>query len=424
MPALVHPGLAPVRRALDNGCVVLVKSAHTLPAVTFHVGVHAGNRFDPADRLGLAFFLSRLIDRGSAGRSGDEIAETLDSRGVSLTAHVSRHTVTLTCTCLAEDFDVVLDLLGELVTEPSFPNEEIAKRRGEIITTIKQDEDNPGIVAVEALMAELYPRGHPYGRPARGTIESIEGIGRDDLVRFHAEHFGPAATTVVIVGDVEQGRALAASERVFGAWRATLPPSPALASPPVPTSRRTMTFPMMNKAQADIACGFIAIKRADPAHYACWVMNNVLGQYALGGRLGDSIRERQGMAYYVFSSLDPNIVEGPLTIRAGVDANHVQRAIASIDEELIRAVRDGISDREVAESKQYLIGSLPRNLETSGGIAGFLQMAEFFGLGTDYDVRLPGLIEQVTVDHVNAAARRLLDPARATVVVAGPYEGR
>src|SRR5438093_6512797 len=171
---------------------------------------------------------------------------------------------------------------------------------------------------------------------------------------------------------------------------------------------------MMTKAQADIAYGFTTITRADPAYYAFCVMNNVFGQYALGGRLGDGTRVRQGMAYYVSSSLDANVAPGPLAIRAGVSPTNVDRAVASIDEEITRLVRDGVTTKELDESRRYLIGSIPRALETNAAIASFLQTAEFFGLGLDYDLRLPDLLGAVAIDEVNRAARRALDPDRAT----------
>jgi zinc protease len=181
---------------------------------------------------------------------------------------------------------------------------------------------------------------------------------------------------------------------------------------------------MMNKAQADVAYGFTAIARRDPSYYACWLMNNAFGQYALGGRLGDSIRERQGMAYYVSSALDANIAEGPLVVRAGVSPAHVDRAVASIDVEVARLVGEGLTPEELDASRRYLVGSIPRALETNAAIASFLQTAEFFDLGLDYDTRLPALLGAVTVDEVNAAARRMLDPDRATVVIAGPYDDK
>src|SRR5207253_2766011 len=211
-------------------------------------------------------------------------------------------------------------------------------------------------------------------------------------------------------------------DRVFGGWQkpavqpVTVPPVP------IPGSRRRVVVRMMNKAQADLAYGFVTVRRRDPEYYACWLMNNVFGQYSIGGRLGDSIRERQGMAYYVSSALDANIAEGPLAIRAGVSPANVDRAIASIDEEITAIVTDGITQKELDDSRRYLVGSIPRALETNAAIANFLQIAEFFGLGLDYDARLPDLLGAVTLDAANSAARRILDVDRATVVIAGPYQ--
>jgi zinc protease len=125
------------------------------------------------------------------------------------------------------------------------------------------------------------------------------------------------------------------------------------------------------------------------------------------------------MAYYVGSGFEANVLEGPLQIRAGVAAGNVERAIASIDEELARLRRDGLTDKELQESRQWAVGSMPRALETNAGIANFLQTAEFFQLGADYDLRLPELLGRVTLEEASAAARAL-DPGCATIVVAGP----
>jgi zinc protease len=275
--------------------------------------------------------------------------------------------------------------------------------------------------STESLMALLYPGGHPYGRPTKGTVATVEHLTREQLVRLHADRFAPSELTAVVVGDIEVERARDLTARVFGDWRKPRPAPVPLASPSPAVGRRRLVIPMMNKAQTDVAYGFTTIRRADPACEALRLMNNVLGQYALGGRLGDSIRERQGMAYYVSSAVDPNVVEGPLLIRAGVGAANVDRAVASIDEELTRLVEEGVSAGELDASRQYLVGSLPRALETNAAIATFLQMAEFFGLGTDYDVRMPALLRAVTLDEVNAIARRVIDPSRAAIVIAGPY---
>ncbi|HXH25115.1 MAG TPA: pitrilysin family protein [Vicinamibacterales bacterium] len=416
-------GLSPAREVLPNGVTVIAKETRTTPAVTLHASVQAGTAYDPPSLGGVAHFVSRTLDRGTETRTADEIAEELDARGVALSMTVNRHVVAVVCTCLVEDFERILALVGDIVMRPTFPAVEVDTRRREIATLIRQDEDNPAVVAVEALFRELYGETHPYGRRPRGSLDSVERIDAPMLQRFHALHFVPGALSLALVGDVEPERAIDAAAAVFGGWRAA--PTIAPQFPPVPAAdrRRVRVIPMMNKAQTDIAYGFTTIVRSDPAYYAYSLMNNILGQYALGGRLGDRIREREGMAYYVFSALDANVVPGPLTVRAGVNAANVERAVAAIDQELSRLAREGPTEREMAESKQYLIGSMPRMLETNPGIANFLQTAEFFGLGLDYDVRLPELLRAVTRDEVHAAARRTLDPARAAVVVAGPYAG-
>lgn len=416
-------GLSPTKHVLPNGVTVLVKETRTTPAVTIYAGFHAGTAYDPQDFPGLAHFVSKTIDRGTESRSADQIAEELDSRGVSLTVAVNRHAAWLICTCLSEDFEQILALVGDIAMRPAFPSHEVVTRRGEIITLLRQDQDNPATVAMEAMMRALYGDAHAYGRPMRGTLDTVERITSEDLQRFHRARFAPQVLSLALVGDVEPERAVAATASVFGDWHADVPVEMSFADVEPARERRATVLPMMNKVQADVAYGFVTIRRRDPRYYAYWVMNNILGQYALGGRLGDSIRERQGMAYYTFSALDASLAPGPLVVRAGVSPANVQRAVASIDVELSRFAADGPTDRELAESKQYLIGSMPRTLETNVGIATFLQTAELFGLGLDYDLRLPGLLSEVSRDQVHEAARAALDPSRATVVVAGPYSG-
>jgi zinc protease len=421
MKAIASSGLSAARHVLGNGAVIISKEALTIPAVTIQLSVSAGSIYDSNELLGLSYFASRVLDRGTKIRLSDDIAEALDERGVSLTIGANRHVLNVACTCLSEDFEAMLELVGEIVMQPAFPDEEIEKRKGEVINAIRQDEDNPAAMAMQNLFAMLYPNQHPYGRPSKGTVDTVAHIQRRDLVAFHEARFAPSTTTTIVVGDVARERALAAAARVLGGWRRPAPGEVTLPHPPHDRARQERVIPMMSKAQADIAYGFTTIVRSDPRYYAYTIMNNALGQYGIGGRLGDSIRERQGMAYYVFSSFDANVVEGPLFVRAGVNPANVERAIASIDEEIRRMAAGGLSAVELGDCKQYLIGSIPRLLETNAAIAAFLQTAEFFGLGLDHDLRLPALLDSVTLEQVNAAARAALDVNRASVVVAGPY---
>jgi zinc protease len=415
-------GLRPARTTLDNGVVTLVKETRKTPIVAINLAVRAGSICDPPAASGAMNLLARVIDRGTESRSGAEIADELDNCGVSLSILVTRHQFSLVCTCLVDDFEPLVALLGDIVMNPTVPENELAIRKGEVVTAIRQDDDNPFVRAAEGLMEALYGADHPYGRRGKGTIEAVERMSRETLLCLHGEHFAPSEVTAVIVGDIDTPRVQDVVGEVFGLWRAATPGPVPLRPPAAALSRRRIVVPMMNKSQADVAYGFTTIARSDPHYYAYWLMNHVLGQYSIGGRLGDSIRERQGMAYYVGSTFEANVIAGPLFVRAGVNPGNVDRAISSIDEELTRLRLDGLTQKELNDSRQYLIGSMPRALETNAGIANFLQTAEFFGLGLDYDVRLPDRLASVTLDDANAAARgATLDPDRASIVIAGPY---
>jgi zinc protease len=429
------PGLNPKRVTLENGVTIIAKANHTTPAVSLLIGVRTGAYADPPDRDGTAALCARVLDRGTVTRSADAIADDLDGRGASLSVIAGRHQMALAATCLSDDFSAVLALAADVARHPRFDDQEIATRRENLITTIRQGEDDPASMAVDAFMQALY-RDHPYARKVRGTVAGIEAIRRQDLVRFHQKGFDPSGIVVVIVGDIDEDTVEAAVTKLFGDWsavakaptgpvpdtaKAPAPPGPEVPDATVITARQLVSVPMLNKSQADVAYGFVGIRRSDPDYTVMSVMNNALGQYAIGGRLGDSIRERQGMAYYVYSSLDATFGQGPFSIRAGVSAANVEKTIASIDTELTTLLEKGFTAQEIDESKSYMIGAIPRQLETNAAIAAFLLSVETFGLGLDYDERLPGLIGAVTKEAADAAARRLLDPARATVAVAGPW---
>ncbi|MBW8895191.1 MAG: insulinase family protein [Acidobacteria bacterium] len=360
MASTLASGLSPVRHAFDSGATVIIQETSATPAVSINATFLGGSVYDPEGLPGLSYLVSRVIDRGTTRQTADAIAEELDKRGVTLRIGTTRHSMTFCTTCLTEDFDDVLDLVLEVARHPIFFDDELGKRRAEAITALRQNEDNPSVRAGEALSEMLYGAQHPYGRPARGSVESLERVDRAALVSFHAQHITPSVLTLAIVGDV----------------------------------RAPHTFD--------------------------WMLNNILGQFGLGGRLADNIRERQGMAYYAFSTFNANVGEGPLVIRAGVDPSNVERTIEAIDVEVRDLGRQGPTPIEMDESRGYLIGSIPRLLETNDSIAAFLQDCERSDLGLDYDRRLPELLNAVTIDHVRAAAAEVLDPTRAAIAIAGP----
>src|SRR5512138_519524 len=256
MTTLEQRGLAPVRSVLDNGVRVIAKHSGATPAVTIHATFEAGTVFDPPQEPGLAHFVSRTIDRGTTSHTAEEIAEQLDSRGVSLAITVNRHALSLVCTCLVEDLDPVLDTLADIAMHPAFPDREVETRRGEIVTMIRQDEDNPAARSAEGLLSLLYGPVHPYGRRPRGTVETIERISRSSLKAFHAARFTPDSLSLVMVGDLDAQRGIESVSRAFAGWNTTAGPAAQFPSIEPARERRVRVIPMMNKAQADVACGF------------------------------------------------------------------------------------------------------------------------------------------------------------------------
>jgi zinc protease len=414
-------GLSPTREALANGAVLLVQQTSMAPAVTIECAFDAGSLCDPAGLPGVSQLVGRVIDRGTVRRSANAISDALDDRGVALRVTTTRHRLSISCTCLTEDFPDVLAILLDVARRPTFPESEIEQPRAETVTALRQDDDNPAVGALDAVAALIYGADHPYARKAKGTFASIERIRRQDLLDFHAAWVRPSCLTLAIVGDVEPAMALTLAAAELEDW--TAPPAEHVpVTPPASiATRRIARIAMPGKSQSDIVYGFNTIRRLDPRYYAYWMMNNVLGQFGLGGRLADNIRERQGMAYYAYSTFDASVGEGPLLVRAGVDPANVERTIEAIDREVRTLAAEGPTAAEVSETREYLVGSIPRLLENNPGIAAFLLTTEQYGLGPDYDRRLPGLIRAVTADDIHAAAGSL-DPAAASIAVAGPVD--
>ncbi len=423
MASSLAAGLSPVRQTLRNGVTVIVQETSATAAVSINAAFLAGSASDPADLPGLAYLTARVIDRGTTRQDADAIAEELDKRGVTLRIGTTRHAMTFSSTCLAEDFDDLLDLVVDVARRPTFPEIELAKRRAECITVLRQDQDNPSVRAGEALSELLYGPTHPYGRPGKGTVAALEAVERNAMVKFHANAIRPAVLTLVVVGDVRANRTIDRARELLEDWDGAPERPIVVPAPMVPAGRRVREILMPGKSQADIAYGFTSISRLDPRYHSYWILNNILGQFGLGGRLADNIRERQGMAYYAFSEFHANFGEGPLVVRAGIDAKNVDRTIDAIDAEVRDLGLNGPTAVEMEESRSYLIGSIPRLLETNDSIAAFLQDCERFDLGLDYDRRLPELLEAVTVDEVRAAASDVLHPDRAAIAIAGPEAG-
>ncbi len=417
----------PVRTRLTNGLTLLQQRNAASAAVTISLSVPAGSAFEPRDKAGLATLVARGLMRGTERRDKMEIGEVLDYRGAHLAGSGGRHTAGLVAQSRAEDFEVLLELLAESAYQPVFPETEVDKLKGDRRTALREDEDDPATVVMHAFRELVYPRSHPYAQRIRGTLSTVESITADDVRQFHARHYRAGDALVVIVGNVDPGLVREAVERCLGPWsddppgigfraaQVSIPDAVELGA----VTRRVIEMP--DKSQVDIALGHPSIRRDDHRYYAATLLNTVLGRFAMGGRLGRSVREDQGMAYYTYSTLQAGLGPGPFLVRAGLQPEHVEPAVASILAEIERIRSEPVGDEELDNAKAATIRSLPRTLESNEGIAGVLQQIELYDLGLDYLERFEGLVGAVDTEAVAEAARELLHPDAYGLAIAGPY---
>ncbi|MGV3719575.1 MAG: M16 family metallopeptidase, partial [Actinomycetota bacterium] len=312
----------------------------------------------------------------------------------------------------------VLDLLGEVLELPTFADDEIEKTREELFTQFREQEDSTRSQAGLRMHELLYPADHPYSRSSLGTRESVAGLARADFQRFHADYYSAGGMKISVVGAVEPDVVRARVGRWFAGKPAAPPLAPLDVTPSGEPRRAAVSLP--HKSQVDLVIAGPGIPRLHPDFYALSMVNLILGSLGLMGRLGERIREQQGMAYYVYSQVTGRSWSGEWAAHAGVAPENVERTITAVIDEVKRIREELVTETEFADACDYLIGSLPLRLETNDGVAASLLNAEYFGLGLDYIERYPGYIRAEGRESLRQAARDYLDPDRFSIAMAGP----
>ena len=408
-----------LRRSLPNGITVLARENWSAPSVVVEGYVQVGNLDEPDHLTGLASFTSAMLGRGTRKRSFAEINELVESVGASLGFGVDRRLTSFSAKSLAEDLDLILDVLDDELRGPVFPSEYVDRLRGLRLTAISERENDTRQMASLAFRELMYGN-HPFGRDLLGSRSSNTAIRREDLVSFYESHYCPQGMVIAIVGALPAEGAFEKVAATFGDWsgdratRAEAPPvSPA-------DERRERRVPMPGKSQSDIIVGWPGMRRLDPDFDGARLANTVLGVFGMMGRLGDKVREEQGMAYYAYSRLSANRDPGTWAAIAGVAPGNVDRALQAMLNEVERLRDEPVSEPELQDCKRYLTGSLPIQLETNDGVATVLVDIEWHGLGLDYVQRYRGIIDSITPEDVQAAAQKYLNPAVYTLAIAGP----
>jgi zinc protease len=407
---------------LANGISLIVKENHHAQSVVVRGHVPGGANLDGPDRAGLASFTASVMRRGTVRRTFAQINETIESVGASVYVNTGRYLTGFGGKSLAEDFDLLVEIMADILLTPTFPAEEVEKVRGQIITGLKEAEDSPRSMAGRYFRELLYGLDHPYGRSANGTLESIPGLSRDDLLAFYQQTLHPHDGAVVVVGDVSSQAVYDTLEAVLGQWQPGHPPPNMDLPEPTPLAEKVRhAYPMPNKSQADLVLGTIGPRRQAADFYAAEVGDTILGQLGLGGRIGLNVRDKEGMAYYAQTNLSGNLGPSPWTIYAGVNPANVDRAVDLIVAEVRRFRTEPVSEQELADAKAYLTGTLPLQLESNEGVASLLLESHLYNLGDDFIARYPDLVNAVTAEEIRATAQKYLSDEVYALAIAGPY---
>jgi zinc protease len=413
----------PIKRISDNGMTVLILEQHTLPIVSAEVLVKAGAIYDPDEKGGLANMVAGLLDEGTKRRSSKEIADAVDFIGASLSARAEEDFTTASLKILKKDVGTGFDLLSDILINPAFDPKEVERVRKNILGSILSEKDEPDIVAEKAF-DELVFDHHPYHRPANGTEESVPKITRDDLLNFHSTYYRPNNAIISIVGDVTEPEAMGLVKKYFGGWEKKTIRFPKIA-PAKPFETKKVKLIDKELTQASVILGNVGIDRSNPDYYSVIVMNYIMGGGGFSSRLLKEIRDNQGLVYSAYSRFSANTFPGPFAVSLQTKNASANAAIRGALAE-IRRMRSGlVSERELAEAKDYLMGSFPLRLDTTSKLASVLTAVEYHHLGLDYFERYPQYINKVTREEVLRVAKKYLDPDHyALVVVAKQSEAK
>lgn len=409
------------RSELRNGIAVLSQSRANSQSVALRFRVPAGSIYDDVQDAGLSHLTARVMGRGSAGMSLEEISDRTDDLGGSLGIDAGKQFLEGRIRCLRDDLPDMVELLANAIQRPDFPVEQVELVRAEQLGAIRDAANDTRSVADLELRRGLYPEPNPLGRSSLGGADSVTQLTADAARRFHRRHVHPQRAAFAVVGGIPGGEALTTLlESTFGSWNpaAVDGAQPDLSGTTLHSSSVEEGIP--GKSQADLALGLATIPRLHPDFVPLDVANLILGRLGLMGRLGTEVRDKQGLAYYVYSQIEPRRDGTLWSARAGVDPSNIDRALGSIRSELDRLRHEPITDAELADAQSYLVGVLPLALESNDGVAATLLSLEEYGLGLDYLDRYPAMIAAVTVEDVQRAALEHLNPEKLVVAVARP----
>ena len=393
---------------------------HSNPIIALDLAFRGGSALDPQGKAGLANLVASLIDEGAGDLDSQAFQGTLDDNSISLRFSAGQDSFGGEFFTLSENRDLAFKLLRLALTQPRFDPEPVERIRAQILAGIESSAENPDSIAARTLRRLFFP-GHPYGQPGEGTAESVAGIAPADMRDFVAQRFARDTLVVGVVGDITPGDLAELLDRTFSDLPARAEAFAVADTPP--EGEGALVVVERDVPQSVVSFGHAGLKRDDPDYYAAYVVNYILGGGGFSSRLYEEVREKRGLAYSVYSYLNP--LDHSALVVGGVATQNgrVATSLELIRQEWRRMAEDGPSETELQNAKTFLTGSYPLRFSSSGRISGMLAGMQRENLGIDYLDRRNSLIEAVTLDDARRAAKRLYDADRLTVVVVGRPDG-
>ncbi len=415
-PALSLPKIQ--HHALKNGLRIVLVENHALPIVAMRLIVPAGGEKNPADRPGLADLVAAMLDEGTKTRSALEIAEALESIGARIGTGASQDAAFVSLTTLSSQLGKALDVFADIATAPAFKEEDFSRVRDKTRTSLLQSKDAPAAIAGRAFARVLYGDKHPYAFPTVGTEKSLEKITRDDLVRFHAQHYLPNSSKIVVVGDITLEQAAAELEKRLGIWRKAKAPKAKAPAVPKDVGRRVILIDKEGASQSVVRVGHVGVPRKHPDYAALLVMNDILGG-SFTSRINLNLREKKGYTYGARSGYTMLRGAGPFSAGGNVRADVTRESIDELLKELEGIRKDKVTDEELSEAKAGLVARAPARFETNASTAGELADVLIHELPEDDIATMVQRIEAVSAEDVLRVAKRYVRPESAIIVVVG-----
>ncbi|MDI3253214.1 MAG: pitrilysin family protein [Bacillota bacterium] len=403
---------------LPNGLTILTEKMGHIRSVAMGVWIRTGSRHETPEINGISHFVEHMVFKGTKSRSAQLIAREVDAIGGNLDAFTGKETVCFNIKVLDEHVPVALDILSDLVLNPVFSSDEISRERGVILEEIKMDEDNPDYL-VHEIFTQNFWKDHPLGRPILGTRETVRRFERDTLFDFYGQRFHGGNMIFSAAGNIDHD---AFVEQVTRRFESLPAGTPVTAQAPPRTAARIILRNKKALEQVQLCLGVPAPPIADETRYATLVLNTILGG-GMSSRLFQTVREERGLAYSIYSDLNPYRDTGSLCVYAGTSADRAIQVVQLVMEQFRRLKTEPLPSDELRRAKDQLKGNLLLSLESSMSRMSNLARQQmyfdhFFGMQEILD-----RVESITEDQVMAMANQLFQPELVAVTLLGRLDG-